>query len=120
VDGGAYNATSYGDGPADDRTWTWKWRYFISSDELGIIEINDNIPYSRTEMDAFDTSFSTPFTLTAGANVSFYIPFGPHGGKWSGHNTGGISLKLIPLPGALWLVGSGLIALVSLRKKRNR
>jgi hypothetical protein len=63
-EGGAFTATSYGNGPAGDRFWSWKWHYRISSSELGVIEINANLPYFQTEMDAFATSFSTPFTLT--------------------------------------------------------
>ena len=112
ADGGAYNSFSADDG----NNSTWLWRYTMESDELGFIQVN-HLPYSNTEMEAFATAVSTSFTLTSSADVSFYIYDGPGGYLWSNDNVKGISLSTVPLPGAVWLLGSGLIGIVGVRRK---
>ena len=114
--GGDYDALSAHRGINN----TWLWRYSILSSEIGVIDVNFSHPFSETEMDAFATAVSTSFTLTSGDFVNFYIHDGPNGHEWSADNVGGISLSSVPIPPAVWLLGSGLIYLAGLaRRKAN-
>jgi hypothetical protein len=41
------------------------------------------------------------------------------GARLEGEVSGTLKTSVVPVPGAVWLFGSGLISLIGLRRKRN-
>jgi len=92
--------------------------FFVSSDTDydKYFHAEDGLCYS-TDSDALANAQSVVFTLSQADSVKFYI--------WDTNlidNSGGISLSVqsVPIPGAALLLGSGLIGLLSLRRKFKR
>jgi hypothetical protein len=75
--------------------------------------VTDGLVYP-TALNALAGSQSSKFSLTTAGLVEFFIPDHSYA---LGDNSGGISLNIVPLPGAVWLLGSGLIGLVGFRRK---
>lgn len=72
--------------------------------------------------EAFAKAVSGSFTITNTSNIYFGVAdsfYGDNGGGISLHLTGGTIPAPAPLPGAVWLIGSGLVGLVGLRKRRK-
>lgn len=90
----------------------------MESPELGVIAINEGQPYLNTEMDAFATAVSTTFSLSTGDYVDFYIMDGLGGYQYAYDNIGGMSLNVIPAPGAIILVSLGAGFVGWLRRRR--
>jgi hypothetical protein len=80
--------------------------YFIYQNGASIFEIHGtyaNGPFSLTEI------------VSVGATIDFMIGEGYVGGTTPLHAT----LTYIPLPGAVWLLGSGLAGLLASRRFRK-
>ena len=113
ADGGAYNAWNawgYVSLPHSG----WLNDYSLSSSEFSAFTIKDGVRHA-TDMLALSNAISTSFTLASDDNVNFFIT----DNRGYSDNVGGISLSVdpVPIPGAVWLLGSGLIGLVGFRKK---
>jgi hypothetical protein len=97
----------------------WINNYFIYSQELSELFFSDGIRY-KTSLLALDHAVGTTFTLVSDAIVSFYIKDGTNGSTaWD--NRGGMSLNVTstatPIPGAIWLLGSGLFGFIAFKRK---
>ncbi len=112
TDGGDYNAWS---------AWShgekghWLNPYYMESKEFKKVEIGQWTRYD-SDLLALDKAENTTFTLSSDGYVKFFIKDNP-----ISDNRGGISLKInsVPIPGALWLFGSGLVGLIGLRRVRK-
>jgi hypothetical protein len=63
-----------------------------------------------------DPVFSIDQALENDVSLGFSLPFDIHNHEY----TDGSVLEPVPVPGSVWLLGSGLIALVSVRKKLKK
>jgi len=118
ADGGLYNSISYGSGIGPNRYKSWRWWYWMESDELGTLWINQDAnggQYIDYEMNALSLAISTQFTLETADTVDFYI-----GDSYYTDNIGGISLLVhqVPEPATLCILGFGSLMLAG--KKINK
>jgi hypothetical protein len=87
--------------------------YFIKSTEKTYFRVEDGFCYPIA-LDALRNAQTAVFTLSQRGKVGFSF--------WDTNiidNQGGISLRIssVPVPAAAWLLGTGLIGLVGLRRK---
>ena len=110
-DGGLYNAWDY-----YGSHHTWINRYMVSSNEFDPFLVGTHVNY-RTDLEALAHAESTSFTLVSDEYVNFYVADTNYA-----DNIGGISLNVtpVPLPGAIWLLGSGFVGLIGLKYKKNK
>ena len=115
ADGGAYNAWNAW-GYVSLPSAGWVNPYSLSSIEFSAYTVGDWVRYS-TDLLALSNAVDTSFTLASDGNVNFFITDSPYC-----DNIGGISLDVnpVPVPGAVWLLGSGLVGLGVARIKRNK
>ena len=114
-DGGTYNAWNawgYVNLPHSG----WINSYSLSSDEFDAFTVYDGVKYA-TDLLALDNAITTSFTLTSNGYVNFFITDSPYS-----DNIGGISLNVnpVPVPAAVWLLGTGLAGLVGTRIRRKK
>lgn len=88
ADGGKYDAVSLHYG----QSGSWRHTYTIESDQFD--RISADTGYCANAREALAKGIHSSFTLTAPANVSFYIWDGPNGSEYRGDNQGGISLRV--------------------------
>jgi len=69
---------------------------------------------TRNMTDPF-TTYSIPFTLPGASTITF--SFANAGGDNQGALLDRVSVSAVPIPGAIWLLGSGLVALIGARRK---
>ena len=78
-------------------------------------------PTYYTAFQQFQDDGTGLYTLSINAEISSRIYFSAPGLSIAGQNhefsLAGVEITPVPLPGALWLLGSGLICLLGLRKK---
>ena len=90
----------------------WLNRYFIEVDGVHH-EVWDGLLHPDAAT-AFASIPDYMFSVMSDSTVRFYIDDSYHA-----DNTGGISVEVsqVPIPGALWLLGTGLIGLAGVRKR---
>ena len=113
ADGGAYNAWNawgYVSLPHSG----WLNQYVFASDSLGEHLVTNNVRYA-TDLQALQNALGSAFYLPVTENVKFYM-----GDNYYSDNIGGMSLdvKPVPEPATLFLLGSGFIGMLGLRKKK--
>jgi hypothetical protein len=123
VDGGAYNSwnpwSSVSGCDVDGANCSTGWVnwYFVASVEFPEQSLWDENRYANSSL-ALTNAIGTSFTLTSDADVSFYIKDGVNG-SFTSDNAGGMSLSVVPIPGAIWLLGSGLLGLIGIARRNN-
>ena len=100
----------------------------INSFDMGTWQGGDYNPNLFEIVDGVGTKIWEPASLDIGNGLSTYVPNVTGEAvtiRWriDGQNTIGIdninfSQSAVPIPGAVWLLGSGLLGLVSLKKRR--
>ena len=120
ADGGLYNSWNAWEGGSNPPSHAgWLNNYSLSSTEFNTYTVTDNTIYS-TDLLALDNALSTSFTLSAAADVNFFIIDSPYF-----DNLGGMSLDVsadvsaVPIPAAAWLFGTALIGFVGMSRRRK-
>ena len=115
ADGGAYNAWNAW-GVVNLPSNGWLNAYSLSSIEFSAYTVGDGVKYA-TDLLALSNATVTSFTLAADRNVNFFISDNPYS-----DNIGGISLDVnpVPVPGTVWLLGSGLFGISVARIRKNK
>ena len=90
--------------------------YWLSTDSETYFHVADDMVYPDA-LSALDNAQSSFFTLSDAGLVKFYATVTAFG-----DNRGGMSLSVdaVPIPGAIWLLGSGLAGIVGIRLRRKK
>jgi hypothetical protein len=109
----SFGAGTYDVEPIAGGWWTglsWSNKYRINSTEFSEISVGTS-GWPSAEV-ALINAVGTSFYLSQTADVKFYV----HDSKYT-DNYGGMTLNVTPIPPSLWLLGSGLIGIVGIRRK---
>ncbi len=112
-DGGQYNAW---DANITDAVPSWVNAYSISSDQFATFRTWDLVFYT-SDLLALENANSASFTLTTPGNVNFF-----NADSFFPDNGAGMSLQIssVPIPSAVWLLLTGISALLGItRRQRN-
>jgi hypothetical protein len=88
--------------------------YYILYNNVSISPPFEYINESSTK------SFTLTRTVSAGDTVEFIVGPDSNGVNLSGTTPLAATINTVPIPGAVWLVGSGLLGLAGLRRKLRR
>ena len=131
--GSAWINTSASNHPPDDWwgniAWQQNNQWYVSGGGIGIRDLNwlenvtdfDNYSFAFFYSSYSSGNYGTPlnpgltsgFEGTTGGPCSPFAAFDTSAGTITGETT------VIPIPAAVWLLGSGLIGLVGLRRRRS-
>ena len=118
----------------DDDEGAGNPRYFSQTAEFADLTIDGTLALNDEEIETGAKSFDVLNLVSGDHSLEVLLTWLdkiPSGEPWAGYSAAGDfevqSVKLsgdysaaaVPIPGAMWLLGSGLLGLIGIRRKRN-